>query len=535
MSPPQPLESAADQPVESATDEPGSPEATPARRVGAAFEPLRRRVGARLEVDTRALAALRVALGLILLLDLLHRAGHASLFYTDEGVHPVSLYETTYSQFTGYSLHAMSGELWFQLLLFAVGGLFALALVVGYRTRLVAAVSLVLLFSLHARNPAVLNGGDRLLRVLLFVAVLTPMGERWSVDALRRGSARRTVVGATTTALLVQPVAVFTTNAIVKHRGDTWFAGEALQIALANDEMTVLLGNYLLAFPGLLTVLTWAWVVLLGGSAAFLLLTAGRLRALVALAYVGAFAGMALTLAVGFFPLVLAASVLPFLTTPFWEAAGRRLPTDLSEWLPRPTADRLGPLGRPPVERRLLGALRDRGHGTVASLLVGYARAFRDVVGALLVVWILLFCAAYLGYVEVPESVDDPVLDQQRWGLYAPDPSSSYNWYVHEAELENGSTVAALERGTVETDRPPDAALEHETFRHRKYMEAVGRSGGDPVGSIAERYAGWTCGRAEAIYDGRVTSVTVSRFVQPSPVDGTYEEPRRYTLVEREC
>ncbi|MDR9432174.1 MAG: HTTM domain-containing protein, partial [Natronomonas sp.] len=221
---------------------------------------LRDAVFRRFEVDTRSLAALRIALGCTLLVDLIHRAGAMELFYTDAGVYPLAAYQATYSQFTGVSLHALSGALWYQQLLFAVAGLFAVAFVLGYRTRLVGVVSLLLLFSLQARNPAVLNGGDRLLRVILLVALVTPLGERWSIDALRRGSARDRIRSFGTAAVLVQPLIVFTANAILKHEGETWYAGDALEIAMANDVMTILLGNVIAGYPTLLTVLTYGWV-----------------------------------------------------------------------------------------------------------------------------------------------------------------------------------------------------------------------------------------------------------------------------------
>jgi len=127
--------------------------------------PVRDRVRDRFDVDTRSLAAVRIALGLIVLVDLIHRAPYIEMFYTDNGAYPFAAYELTYTQYNGLSIHALSGDLWFQQLLFVIAALFAVAFVLGYRTRLVGAISLVLLFSLHARNPALLNGGDRLVRV----------------------------------------------------------------------------------------------------------------------------------------------------------------------------------------------------------------------------------------------------------------------------------------------------------------------------------------------------------------------------------
>ncbi|SDR26550.1 HTTM domain-containing protein [Natronobacterium texcoconense] len=505
-------------------------------RLWQGLETLRRHARARLEIDTRALAALRIALGTIILLDLFHRAGSLEVFYTDAGVYPLAAYESTYGRYTGLSLHAASGELWFQQLLFAIAGLFAVALILGYRTRLVGFVSLVLLFSLHARNPAVLNGADRLFRVLLFVALVTPLGERWSVDALRRGSARRTVVGFGTAALLAQPIVVFTQNAILKHEGERWYAGEGIGVAITDDAMTIFLGNHLGAYPGLLEALNWAWVTLLAGSAAFLLLTRGWLRVPVVFAYLGAFAGLLLSFSVGLFPFVLAAAVLPFLPTQFWDALERLVPARVAHWQPRTSW--LGPVGRPPLEWRVLETLRQRGRDDVASFVTDYGRSFLTIAGALVLAWILLFGAAHVSSYDVPDEINSPHLNEQRWGLYAPDPSESYDWYGTEARLEDRSSVGAFGDENITADRPPDASQEYEDFRERKYLESVRDSGwGDSEGIIATSYADWACEQAIEEYgDDEVDRVIIYRFNQPQPLEGEYEEDStHYTVIERSC
>jgi hypothetical protein len=471
-----------------------------------------------------------MALALVILVDLIHRSRHLELFYTDEGLYPVAAYEETYRQFTGLSVHALSGDLWFQQLLFVVSGLFALAFLVGYRTRLMGLLSFLLLFSLHARNPALLNGGDKLFRVLLAVALVTPLGERWSVDALRRGSARSTVASFGTLAVLLQPVVVFTSNAILKHRGDLWYAGDGLELALSNDAMRFLLGNVIVESPRLMTALNYGWVTLLAGSSVLLLGTVGRARAVAALAYICAFLGMLSAMAVGLFPLVLIASMIPFLTTPFWDAVAARVP---SGWRDRlPSKAQLGPLGRPPLERRLLDRLEERGHSGVAAL----PRVAMGGLGFLVVVWILLYAGADVVEYTVPDQLEYDHLDQQDWGLYAPDPLFGYNYYVHQAELVDGSTVGALSNGTVDFDRPPDGSVAYDTFRHRKYMNLVWWSGdGSSHPMIADRYAAWVCEQASDTYDRRVVRVTVYRMYQPIPLDGEYEEPSRHLTVRERC
>lgn len=494
----------------------------------------------RFAVDTRSLAALRITLGLTLLVDLVHRAGSLRLFYTDDGVYPLAAYASTYRQYTGLSIHALSGELWLQQLLFVIAGLAALAFLVGYRTRLTGAISLVLLFSLHARNPAVLNGGDRLLRVLLFVALLSPLGERWSIDALRRAStpadrSRRTrVVSLGTAALLIQPLVVFSTNALLKHDGESWYSGDALEIAFSNDVMTVAVGNVLAGFPTLLTLLTYGWVGLLVGSVVVLFVPTGRLRGVAAVGYIGAFAGMALTLSVGLFPLVLAASMLPYLTAPVWDGLARRLPARWREWRPAPGIR--GRLGRQPIEQRLLAAVRRRGHDSAADYATSYARSLLTVGGLLVLVWMLVFAAAHVADTELPADVDSPHLDQQRWGLYAPDPSEAYSWYLLEAEVDGETSIVEIGGIAQQFDRPPDASQTFATFRHRKYMQTVRDSSGDDRSdTIAVAYVEWACSELSSRQDRPPDAVRLYRVYQSSPLDGEFSEPTTLRLVDQEC
>src|SRR5262245_9631729 len=113
-------------------------------------------------LDVRSLAVLRMALGGILLADLWVRSSDFAAMYTDDGIAPVALLRSL----TGggqWSLHLLSGAVWFQLTLFVVAALFALALLAGLRTRLATIASWALISSLHVRLPVVLNAGDTLL------------------------------------------------------------------------------------------------------------------------------------------------------------------------------------------------------------------------------------------------------------------------------------------------------------------------------------------------------------------------------------
>jgi hypothetical protein len=152
-------------------------------------------------------------------------------------------------------------------------------------------------------------------------------------------------------------------------------------------------------------------------------------------------------------------------------------------------------------------------------------------------VWMLMFAAEDVSGFEPPDSLERDHVDQQEWGLYAPDPNDGYSWYVPEAELANGSEVHALNGGQANYDRPPDAAATYETFRHRKYLQTVDLAGeGDRNGIIARTYADWVCEQANNANDDRVVRVTVYQMYQPSPIGGEYEEEAaKIVVIDWDC
>src|SRR3954453_21739709 len=97
----------------------------------------RKKVVEAFSADLRSLAAFRMVVAILVLADLADRATDLYAHYTDAGVLPRSVF----LQMSGlnpwsFSLNLMNGELYFQVLVFGLGALAALALLVGYQTRL---------------------------------------------------------------------------------------------------------------------------------------------------------------------------------------------------------------------------------------------------------------------------------------------------------------------------------------------------------------------------------------------------------------
>jgi hypothetical protein len=470
-------------------------------------------------IDARALAAFRVALGFLLLADLAWRAPDLVAFYTDAGVLPRAALRESFPGFARVSLHTISGAAWVQAALFLIAAGFALALVAGYRTTVVTVVSWVLLVSLHARNPVLLNGGDSLLRRLLFWGIFLPLGERWSVDALRGGESRRRVATLATAALLLQVVIVYTLNGVFKLRSDVWTSGEALRYVLALDQLTVFLGDLLAPYAHLLWPVDWLWLGMTLASVLLLLLT-GRTRTLFVALFVGMHLGMALTMRLGLFPLISIAGLIAFLPGSFWDAAERRIPEtpgrafDPGHW--GRTLDRVLPSISAPE---------------VPPTVSRWARRLTSAVVAGLLAFVLVWNAATLGYADLPDGVEatvDP--EQHRWDMFA-HPRTADGWYVVPGELESGEQVDAFHGSPVSWDRPPDVDASFPSHRWFVYLMDLRRP---RYADLRPHFGEYLCQRWNDRHDDRLVELEVYYVEEPTRFDGP-ESTRRVELGTHSC
>jgi hypothetical protein len=138
-----------------------------------------------LTIDPRSLAAGRIALGLVLLLDLARRVSVLGLWYSNQGLMPnhTVLWQPPFPHtFSFFFMASLPDE---AALGFGLCAVAYLMLLVGNRTKLAHLASLVALLSLHGRTLFVQNGGDVALVELCVWTLFLPTGRRYSIDCLR--------------------------------------------------------------------------------------------------------------------------------------------------------------------------------------------------------------------------------------------------------------------------------------------------------------------------------------------------------------
>ncbi len=219
-------------------------------------------------LDFRSIALFRILLALLLLADLALRSFDLSTFYTDDGVLPRRNWLLLTHRWH-WSIHAASGELWWQVMLFMLAACFACALLFGYRSKLAAVASFILLASLLNRNGLILQGGDNLLVIMSFWAMFLPLGARYSFDAALQQAhldnpnalasnayREQPYFSVATIAIVFQVLYLYFFTALMK-TGAPWISQfDAAFYAVSLQHFATPIGDWIRQFPGLLKIAT---------------------------------------------------------------------------------------------------------------------------------------------------------------------------------------------------------------------------------------------------------------------------------------
>lgn len=202
---------------------------------------------------------MRICIAAVILMDLSIRLTDLEAFYSNTGVMPVSLlFERGWNDYF-LSIHTISGLWQVQLILFLLAYFFAILLFIGYRTPLVTFLSWLMLLSLHNRNGFILQGGDDLLRMVLFWAMFIPWGARYSCDVLlgktKNSFPEPALYSVATFAYLLQICYIYTGSALLK--GPEWNQDfTAMYYVYGLDQVNYSITKNLYFYPELLKKLT---------------------------------------------------------------------------------------------------------------------------------------------------------------------------------------------------------------------------------------------------------------------------------------
>lgn len=315
------------------------------------------------DVDSRPVALFRIVFALLLLKDAIYHLPLARIFYSDSGVVPRAALWDGLARTNRISLMDALSTPWMAAAFFVLWIVVLLGLLAGWRTRLMAILNFVLLLSVQERNIYVLNGADTVFRVMGFWAMFLPMGQAFSVDALRRRVARyrltqhpadlRPPTGPRPGAAFpvrmaqIQLALVYVFTGILKLPGEptAWSRGEALHYALQLQSLTQVTGDWLVN-SGMDWLLRYINYLTLFTEMAFIILVFApflqpMLRMLGLTLGVLLHTGIAITMSIANFSMVMMGSYLLFFEWSWLDGLARwlhRNPAGSRSQLPLPAA-----------------------------------------------------------------------------------------------------------------------------------------------------------------------------------------------------
>jgi hypothetical protein len=450
--------------------------------------------------DSRPIALFRVLLSLLLLKDAVYHVFVAGWFYSDSGVVPRQALWDGLAHEVRFSIMDLLSTEWMAIAFFLGWVAVLVGLLTGHRARLMACLNFVLILSIHERNVYVLTGADTVMRVFSFWLIFAPLNEYYAIDRIR---IEKTFLSHTLPIFILrlQFVLIYVFTGYLKLIEGIWTRGEALGYVLQLESLLLPPGKLLqLHAPnGLLTLMTYL-VLLTELALPFLLfLPFARVRLIGIVAGALLHTGIALTLAIPDFSLMMLAGYALFFD-PKWidrvERQGKRI------WSPASRMNENSAPGKQP-RWKFLNIL-------LLPLMV-------------LVVWWNIDATREYRHTAVPAmplSLKNVIWISglwQYWDLFAPVPYQIDGRTVVEGRFENGTAYDLF--NNLPLNVPVSPIQMGPLMRWKKFEEVMFNNG---YPQILSRWAEYYCNRfnSGAISGTRLSEVTIRYVYRRSHLPG---------------
>ena len=399
------------------------------------------------EADIAPLALFRILYGLQLFNWFWQLLPNLNAFFTDEGIFPRRQLLAFYPE--RLSLLNLVGEWWQVALFWAFACVVALAVALGWRTRLACFLAFVLIVAFQWRNPLILDGSDLVFRFVPLWLMFTNAGGMWSIDALRRPQPPTGRGWALPIRILELQVAwIYLATGIEKVAGALWVDGTAAYYALQLEHT---FGRWwarpIAMQPVLVKLISWGTIAVELGFLPLVMIPSNLTRVLASIAAAGLHLGILVMMNVGNFPVIMLSTLVLFLPPAWVRAFVDRTYGFLQQRLPRTarrgwerfvtfSAERL------PISTERAPRARHPLRPLAALALVAFA--------------LFVFSTAVPRQLDMLRPTGDGgelvrflSLDQ-RWDMFSPDPARADGWMLGPARLANGTTFDLYTGGPVD-------------------------------------------------------------------------------------
>ncbi len=411
-------------------------------------------------MDLRALAAFRIVFGCVVSIVLLQSLSNATAFYTDLGFLPKDL-NLARPMGWYWSLNYLSDSVWFPHVLISMGLVACAAFVLGWKTRWAGGLLWLIICSLHARNPQILNSGDSILRLQLFWSLFLPLDSRYALRP--RIKNRTSVFSAATVAFILQIYMMYWFTGLMKWHPVWYSEGSAIYFVLHMKQYAKNWAEILLSIPLLCQFATYATLGLELMGPTLLLVPSHRqiLRVVIPLCFIFFHLALSATMILETFPFVCIAIWIAILPATFW---------DCLEKVPMATAVATA------EKKSSLKSLR-------AALITAAL--------TLIVMWNLCNLNGFPYRLSKNlSSVLRVFLLDQHWGMFSPVPGRYTYWPIVKGQLKSGQSLDIYQHQPYTQSMPQDFSSWQKNMRYEKFFSRATVEGNEV---FAHSFANFLC------------------------------------------
>ncbi len=353
-------------------------------------------------------ALFRILFGVLLFNWFWQLFPNLTAFFTDEGILPRR--ELALLEPDRLSLLNLSGDWWPVAIVWVVSCVVALALTLGWHTRVMCVLSFALVSTFSWRDPLILDGSDLVFRFVPLWLAFTPAGQLWSLDARQRRDGPAVRAWALPIRVLELQIAwIYLATGLEKLGGIDWIVGTAAYYALQLEHTFARPWAHAVAVdPTLSRLISWYTLAVELAFLPLAMIPSRMTRLVAAVAAAAMHFGILVLMNVGNFPLVMIATCVLFVP---------------AEWIHR--------LRRNDVSN-VPAAPRAGSRAVVVLLPLLAATVFVTAVPSQL--------DAIRPRGDVGRTLRSMSLDQ-RWDMFSPNSARSDGWMIAPATLADGTRL----------------------------------------------------------------------------------------------
>lgn len=381
--------------------------------------------------------------------------------------------------------------------LFVIGLLSAVILMVGKQVRLMAAICWLVLLSVQNRNPILYQGGDDMLRMVLFWFIWLPQYKSPVGVAYK-------VTGWAVAALLLQSLFPLFFSGLYKGTYEWWSKGTAFYYALQLDQLTRHPGLWLRNYLVVTIVLTrMVYIAELLVLPVFLLsLFKDGLRTAVFVTLLLFSSGIMLFFMIGLFPLCIMACSVLFIPTSLWQQI-KPVPSVVT-------------------------------YHNDEHVAITWTKQFALLFAMVLVLWWNLadVGGSRLKFTTAFRMPMYALRLNQSWGMFAPTVFKEDGWLVMAATLNNGKVIDLNnDNKPVDFAKPIYVLDRFKNDRWRKYTEQIFVNGNSHLRPYFANYLKHSYNSKHSA-DEQITQLAIYYMLERTQTVGKHSDIEKVLLYE---